>query len=208
MYNDEWASFGNLDLADLNRLEREFLNALDWSCYVDNEAFISQLSRLEALVSMKEYLKRSQSTDPHMTYTELLSLFNYLKNRHNDDDLNFWKDFKLDELTKSICIWALAYCAAVSVLVMSFSIVFSFHLVANHLHHQLDRNDNFTLQIIVPHNYLIADSFAYKRYPFPDNAQIETAHFIVQRNQTGDQLKAPNYYHLLKPKSSKILKCS
>ena len=72
IYNDEWASIADLDTEDLNKIEREFLNALNWSCYVNQQTFMEQLVKFEALISANEIFKRSPNT---MTYVELISIF-------------------------------------------------------------------------------------------------------------------------------------
>ncbi|KAI8435429.1 hypothetical protein MSG28_003736 [Choristoneura fumiferana] len=54
----EWAAAGNVDLADLKRLEIEFLNAIDWNVYVNEESFESGLSWLERRVALKQAQER------------------------------------------------------------------------------------------------------------------------------------------------------
>lgn len=173
VYNDEWAEFGNLDLEDLNRLERDFLGAIDWSCYVDPDSFERQLAKFEALVALREYLKRTSARQQHhqpgpggppnlgMTYTELLSLTTYLrtmgstKGEGDHHPKHYWSE--LIDFAESICICVLAYCAAVLIILSSVSIgVFALQL-ALHQHHRsaLDLNsstssssnqaDNFSL---------------------------------------------------------------
>lgn len=71
VFNDEWATSGSLDLKDLNRLEREFLSAMEWNLYVTPEAFFAQLTTIETLVTWNQTRKRV----PHgFTYNEIVAL--------------------------------------------------------------------------------------------------------------------------------------
>lgn len=172
-------------------MEREFLNALNWFCYVDQQSFMDQLTKFEGLVSINEFLKRSKS---NMTYTELLSLFDYLKYRHKDD-LGIWND--ITDFVKSICIYSLAYCVALAVLMMSFSIVFSMRFVILS-QQQANIVDNFTLEAVP------FDSFDFN-YPLK-YAQIQT-NYAPPHNFTFESLRQ-NSYHVLKLKHNRLLKCS
>ncbi|XP_012273193.1 protein CNPPD1 [Orussus abietinus] len=58
VYNIEWAQSGNLTLSQVNRLEKEFLNAINWSVYVCQQEFWDRLRRLERDVAYKEASKR------------------------------------------------------------------------------------------------------------------------------------------------------
>ncbi|KAG8262794.1 protein CNPPD1 [Homalodisca vitripennis] len=69
VYNDEWATSGGLDLKDMNRLEREFLNAIDWEVYVSEQAFWARLNTLEAELALREGTRRGW-----FSYTELSQL--------------------------------------------------------------------------------------------------------------------------------------
>uniref|UniRef100_A0A1B6KXB5 Protein CNPPD1 n=1 Tax=Graphocephala atropunctata TaxID=36148 RepID=A0A1B6KXB5_9HEMI len=74
VYNDEWATSGGLDLSDMNRLEREFLNAIDWEVYVSKQAFWTRLNTLEAELAMREGTRRGW-----FSYTELCQLVHAVK---------------------------------------------------------------------------------------------------------------------------------
>lgn len=219
VYNDEWAEFGNLDLEDLNRLERDFLGAIDWSCYVDPDSFEKQLAKFEALVALREYLKRTSKqqtytpgpTNIGMTYTELLSLTNFLgQNSPKKDgkDLKlYWSE--LADLAESICICALAYCAAVVVIVSSVSIVYFFSLqLALHNHHrslEFNASDNFTLQNMPLFEYATT-SFS-QMDTRPQHIQM-TSYFPSAKRQNLTPTDQVNYHLLLNQKANKILKCS
>lgn len=74
VYNDDWAESADIEVKKLNRLEREFLAALDWSCYVNSETFLEQLTRIEALITFNQCHKRGWS---ELTYNELVTLLNH-----------------------------------------------------------------------------------------------------------------------------------
>lgn len=118
VYNDEWASYVNVDLNDLNKLEIDFLQALKWSCFVDSETFMKQVVKFEGLISMNEYLKRKNS----MTYIEMISLFKYLKHFHNDKEF-VWSC--ISNIFQSLMIFAAAYFIAIGIVLVSFTVVFT-----------------------------------------------------------------------------------
>ena len=41
IYNDDWARAADLSVADINRLEKRFLNLIDWNLYVSNQEFVN-----------------------------------------------------------------------------------------------------------------------------------------------------------------------
>ncbi|XP_011500478.1 PREDICTED: protein CNPPD1 [Ceratosolen solmsi marchali] len=71
VFNTEWAKCGNLSIAKMNRLEKDFLKAINWSVYVHNKDFWDRLHRLEKHIAYKEACKRGW-----FSYTELNTLFN------------------------------------------------------------------------------------------------------------------------------------
>ncbi|CAG2112761.1 unnamed protein product [Medioppia subpectinata] len=115
VFNDEWANSANIDVKQLNRLEREFLNAINWSLFVDCETFLRQLSKVEALISVNQSNKRGANG---MTYTELLSLFQYSKTRNKGDLLSAI----VQSVSKLLVMSSMAYWAAVLALVASTAI--------------------------------------------------------------------------------------
>ena len=70
--NGEWAASGSLDLNSLNRLELDFLIAMDWDLHVQPALFFEKLAVIELLVTWKQTQLRS--TAGGYTYQELLSL--------------------------------------------------------------------------------------------------------------------------------------
>lgn len=121
VYNDQWAEFSNFELDDLNKIEKDFLAAIEWACFVDQTEFNKLLVKFEGLVSLREHLKRSRGP---LTYTESLCLFDYGKYLFKSDVfyLQVIKDF-----AQLVAILSVAYCAAVCILATPF-------LVRYHLH--------------------------------------------------------------------------
>ncbi|XP_043673394.1 protein CNPPD1 [Vespula pensylvanica] len=69
VFNTEWALSSNLTILQINQLEKEFLNAIDWSVYVQNQDFWKRLQKLEKDIAYKEAQKRGW-----FSYTELSCL--------------------------------------------------------------------------------------------------------------------------------------
>lgn len=66
VFNTDWANSAKMDIKELNKLEREFLTAIDWSLFVDEEDFSETLSQIECKVAKRESLKRGW-----LTYTDM-----------------------------------------------------------------------------------------------------------------------------------------
>ncbi|CAG9783448.1 unnamed protein product [Diatraea saccharalis] len=62
----EWAASGGIELAQLKKLELEFLNAIDWNVFVSEKSFEAGLRRLERRVALKQARLRG-----FFTYTDL-----------------------------------------------------------------------------------------------------------------------------------------
>ncbi|XP_008217663.1 protein CNPPD1 [Nasonia vitripennis] len=69
VFNTEWAQSGHLSVAKMNRLEKDFLKAINWTVYVHNQDFWERLQRLEKDIAYKEARKRGW-----FSYTELNTL--------------------------------------------------------------------------------------------------------------------------------------
>lgn len=69
VFNDEWAASANMDLKDLNLLEREFLDALDWNLYIKPKAFAHMLESTENRIAYLESTRRGW-----LTYTDMFVL--------------------------------------------------------------------------------------------------------------------------------------
>nr|SVE84255.1 EOG090X069C [Daphnia pulex] len=64
--NSEWANSAKIELSDLNQIERQFLQAIEWRLFVDDQEFAEALARIEFRVAQRESLKRGW-----LTYTDL-----------------------------------------------------------------------------------------------------------------------------------------
>lgn len=69
VFNDEWGAAGKTDVQNINDLEINFLNAIDWSLFTEPSDVFDLLSRLETNVAEREGLRRGW-----FTYTELCVL--------------------------------------------------------------------------------------------------------------------------------------
>ncbi|XP_054166854.1 protein CNPPD1-like [Oppia nitens] len=119
VFNDEWANSADIDVKQLNRLEREFLKAINWSLYVDNETFMKQLAKVEALISLNQSNKRCDING--MTYSELLALFDYSMTRRKDGSDILWREV-VSTVTKLLVVSCVAYWTTVFALVASTAI--------------------------------------------------------------------------------------
>lgn len=66
VFNTEWARSGHFSVTHMNKLEKEFLQAIDWTIFVHNKEFWERLQRLEKDIAYKEGRKRGW-----FSYTEL-----------------------------------------------------------------------------------------------------------------------------------------
>ena len=130
VFNDEWAASANIDVKQLNRLEREFLKAINWSLFVDCQTFLRQLSKVEALISLNESSKRVTTG---MTYTELLALFNYSMARSKTDSM--WT-VVTEYVTKLLLASSMAYWVTILALIGSTAIATSSLLNSQSLSNQ------------------------------------------------------------------------
>lgn len=69
VFNDEWATSASMEKKDLNKLELEFLVAIDWNVFVSVEDFKLMTTKLETAVVSRQVNSRGWTT-----YTDLLVL--------------------------------------------------------------------------------------------------------------------------------------
>jgi len=62
VFNDEWAQSGGIDIDDINELERNFLNAIDWDLFVRAEHWWNTLFSVERELALRKGWE-------HMFYT-------------------------------------------------------------------------------------------------------------------------------------------
>ncbi|XP_021968178.1 uncharacterized protein LOC110863231 [Folsomia candida] len=72
IFNDEWATSAHLELKKLNRMELQFLTAIDWRVKVDPDEYTKVLEWLEREVSLGEGKARGW-----FTYTEVTTLLSF-----------------------------------------------------------------------------------------------------------------------------------
>ncbi|XP_063225356.1 protein CNPPD1 [Bacillus rossius redtenbacheri] len=73
VFNDEWAAATGLSLKDLNRIEHDFLQAINWEVFVSEQTFWKKLRKLEAGVANREGWRRGW-----FTYADLDKLLDEL----------------------------------------------------------------------------------------------------------------------------------
>ncbi|XP_034033310.1 protein CNPPD1 [Thalassophryne amazonica] len=66
VFNDEWGAAGQLDVQNINSLEMDFLNAIEWSLFTEPSDFFDILSQLESSIAERQGMKRGW-----LTYTDL-----------------------------------------------------------------------------------------------------------------------------------------
>jgi hypothetical protein len=71
IFNDEWATSSKMDLKELNKLEVEFLIAINWNVNVKPPEYSNMLNKLERGVSKQEGKARGW-----FTYSEINTLLN------------------------------------------------------------------------------------------------------------------------------------
>ncbi|XP_020291484.1 protein CNPPD1 [Pseudomyrmex gracilis] len=71
VFNKEWANSGQVTISRMNKLEKEFLAAIDWMVFVQQQDFWERLEQLEKDVAYREVQKRGWCS-----YTELSCLIN------------------------------------------------------------------------------------------------------------------------------------
>jgi len=76
VFNEDWAISGGIDKKELNKLEMNFLSALDWRIYVNNEEYNSQLGKIETDIAIREISSRGWSS-----YSDLTVLAKHLPMR-------------------------------------------------------------------------------------------------------------------------------
>ncbi|XP_076380946.1 protein CNPPD1 [Megalopta genalis] len=74
VFNTEWALSGHLSISQMNQLEKDFLQAIDWTVFVNNQDFWERLQKLEKTIAYKEAQKRGW-----FSYTELTCLMNSMQ---------------------------------------------------------------------------------------------------------------------------------
>ena len=149
VFNDEWATAVGIEVKHLNKLEREFLAALDWSCYVDDHTFIEHLILLEAKISLHQLSKRRNI---EMTYSELLTVFDSICLISND----FWI-LIMEKFIQVLIVSAIAYYTAAFTLIASSSLIIPSQIIIMQSYNLAFSSYHY-LKIIDNSSHLIADN--------------------------------------------------
>jgi len=107
VFNDEWAASGNLEKKELNRLEVEFLDAIDWNIYVSPDDYELTTQKLEWAVATKEVENRPGTWT---TYTDINVL------SRNLELIKVWHVF-YEYTIKVTAVCAFAYAASVMTMI-------------------------------------------------------------------------------------------
>ncbi|XP_052814274.1 uncharacterized protein LOC128241396 [Mya arenaria] len=106
VYNDEWAVSADMETEDVNELEREFLNAIEWQLFVRPEEFAEMLHTVEKRIALEQGLARGW-----FSYTDMMIL---------SQDLKFMTLNDLTkELSKVFSATSLAYLASILTMIGS-----------------------------------------------------------------------------------------
>lgn len=106
VFNDEWASSGGMDKKELNKLEMDFLTAIDWNIYVSPNDYEGTMDKLELAVAIKEVNRRGGWT----TYSDLLVMSKQM------DMLKLW-GILYEYTVKLTVVCAFAYAASLMTMV-------------------------------------------------------------------------------------------
>jgi hypothetical protein len=107
--NEEWAQSANIDVDEINQLERTFLAAIDWNLFVSKSEFWSSLESLEKKIAMRQGMERNGS----FTYTDLCVL---LQGHCLSTDMG---QSLLLQISKVLMICMMSYCACLHTVALS-----------------------------------------------------------------------------------------
>lgn len=107
VFNDEWAASANLEVKEINYLERKFLAALDWNVFVDIITLMKMLHNIESQIAFHEGLNRGW-----FSYTDLDILSKNLRRQQ-------WLHLFLDHVAKVTMVCAISYLAGLMTIVGS-----------------------------------------------------------------------------------------
>ncbi|EDO37399.1 predicted protein, partial [Nematostella vectensis] len=74
VFNDEWAKAGLRTVRDINKLEREFLDLMDWNLFISPQEFSNFVNKIESQVAVTKGLSRGW-----LTYSDVETLLNNKK---------------------------------------------------------------------------------------------------------------------------------
>ncbi|ELT97618.1 hypothetical protein CAPTEDRAFT_157319 [Capitella teleta] len=126
VFNDEWAQAANIDVSDLNEMERTFLYAMDWQLFVNGGEFWTVLNQVERWISRKAGV-----TYGLLSYLDLSLLSEAPKFQQNTSEC-------LRTLSQVMMVCSLAYVASVSILAFTPAALTSVHSGLQHTQHILN----------------------------------------------------------------------
>lgn len=139
VFNDEWAKSGQMDVKDFNRLEVEFLAAIDWKVNVSTTDFDSALERIEKEIAYREVSRRDWATYSDL---EILS--------RSEGVIGLWK-FLADTAVRVTTVCMAAYAASLFTLLGSTALLnqtpFGPNGLANSYRSLTNRRDSTELSI-------------------------------------------------------------
>ncbi|XP_071112232.1 uncharacterized protein [Haliotis cracherodii] len=77
VFNDEWAEAANMELDEVNQMERDFLSAMDWQLFVSQSEFLKSVQDIERRIAWTQGCDRGW-----LSYTDLDVLFHDKLTRH------------------------------------------------------------------------------------------------------------------------------
>jgi len=107
VYNSDWADMLNTPLEDINTLELEFLDAIDWNVYISDSVFADKFSILERFIAFSESLKRGW-----FSYTDVDVLFK------QEEFAEVWKTIK-ENVIKVLAVCMTTYLVGIFTIVAS-----------------------------------------------------------------------------------------
>jgi len=107
VFNDEWADAADLEVDDVNQLEREFLKEMDWNLFMSEKEFSDVLRKVEMTIAFRKGRERG-----NFSYTDLDALTD------NPTLLSALHAVGV-ELCKVVCVCSVAYVACAMILALS-----------------------------------------------------------------------------------------
>ncbi|XP_076021554.1 protein CNPPD1 [Genypterus blacodes] len=111
VFNDEWGAAGKMDVQTVNKLEMNFLNAMDWSLFTEPSDVFDALSQLETSIAERQGMRRGW-----FTYTDLCVLL----------EQSSWRQALTaiyQHFTKVSCLVGLVYLTSVAGLIVSSAVL-------------------------------------------------------------------------------------
>lgn len=187
VFNSEWAISANMDLKDLNKLEREFLAAINWDLYVNPNNFFNLIHYAESIIAHKEISKRGW-----LTYTDISVLGS------GSVLIQCWTII-VDNVLQIVVVSMIAYVAAALILVGSVIVVNQFSPVNQVLINAIENrkiNQNFSVISQNASSFLVKFDFKVNVTEFEDsiiNDKFSVDHYKWKQVSLHKQHNACNH---------------